>query len=71
MLNRAEADGTWHIEYDAREGFDAEEAHVDLLSKSARGQHNYLTQQLARQPQVSVCDLPLPTLWACMQLKSF
>ena len=34
MLERAEADGTWHIEYDAREGFETEEAHVDFLSSS-------------------------------------
>ncbi|KAK9844110.1 hypothetical protein WJX81_004696 [Elliptochloris bilobata] len=35
VLEHAEADGTWHIEYDAREGFEAEEAQVDFLSKSA------------------------------------
>lgn len=36
MLERAEADGTWQIEYDAREGFETEEAHVDFLSNSTR-----------------------------------
>jgi len=35
VLDPREADGTWRIQYDEREGFDAEDAHVDFLTKSA------------------------------------
>jgi len=35
VLEPREADGTWRIQYDEREGFDAEDAHVDFLTKCA------------------------------------
>ena len=35
VLEPREADGTWRIQYDEREGFDAEDAHVDFLSGGA------------------------------------